>query len=317
MIARRREIRRAYVEGFAGIDGVRILSHGSVRGDSDDNCWLTSIILHPSMRTVSSAALIKALNAADIEARYLWKPMHLQPLYSQSRAFTNGTSERLFAGGVALPSGSALSDMDIKKVLDVTRNALGYGHDIDAEQAAFRSDHCRACPGLSLPVQLAIAVAVAMKIGRPILFRQARPGLHGKPFVMVKFRTMLPIDPSRGWTDDASRMTPFGRTLRSTSLDELPTLWNIIRGDMSVVGPRPLLMKYLERYTPEQARRHEVRPGLTGLAQISGRNAISWEQKLALDVQYVHNRSLIIDFKMIVATIAWSSVGRVSPRTMR
>jgi lipopolysaccharide/colanic/teichoic acid biosynthesis glycosyltransferase len=157
---------------------------------------------------------------------------------------------------------------------------------------------------ISLPLQLAVAVAVAMKLGRPILFRQVRPGLYCKPFVMFKFRTMLPVDPTRGWTDDASRMTPFGRTLRSTSLDELPTLWNIIRGDMSVVGPRPLLMKYLERYTPEQARRHEVRPGLTGLAQISGRNAISWEKKLALDVDYVHNRSLMIDFKIIVATIS-------------
>ena len=127
MIARRREIRRAYVEEFAGIDGVRILSHGSARGDSEDNCWLTSIILDPSTSTVSAAALITALNAADIEARHLWKPMHLQPLFCRARAFANGTSEHLFASGVTLPSGSALTDMDVNKVLDVTRNVLGEG----------------------------------------------------------------------------------------------------------------------------------------------------------------------------------------------
>ncbi len=121
---------------------------------------------------------------------------------------------------------------------------------------------------LSLPVQALVGAAVAIKLGRPVLFRQHRPGLHGEPFELIKFRTMLPIDIGKGQTDDASRMTPMGRILRATSLDELPSLWNIVRGEMSVVGPRPLLMQYLERYTPQQARRHEVKPGLTGAAQV-------------------------------------------------
>ena len=114
---------------------------------------------------------------------------------------------------------------------------------------------------------------------------------------------MRPIDPTRGWTDDASRLTPFGTLLRSTSLDELPTLWNVVRGDMSLVGPRPLLVQYLERYTPTQSRRHEARPGLTGLAQVSGRNALTWEEKLALDVEYVDRQSLQLDLHILIRTI--------------
>lgn len=157
---------------------------------------------------------------------------------------------------------------------------------------------------LSLPVQVAVAAAVVLKLGRPILFRQVRPGLHGVAFELIKFRTMSPIDSTKGRTDDASRMTPLGRILRTTSLDELPSLWNIVRGDMAVVGPRPLLTQYLLLYTPEQARRHEVKPGLTGLAQVSGRNAISWEQKLALDVQYVDGHSMGTDTRILLRTAA-------------
>ena len=156
---------------------------------------------------------------------------------------------------------------------------------------------------VSLPVQGAIAVLVARKLGRPVLFRQRRPGLHGRPFTMVKFRTMLAPDPAAGRVDDADRMTAFGAALRATSLDELPTLFNVIRGDMSLVGPRPLLMQYLDRYTPEQARRHEVRPGLTGLAQVSGRNAIEWDDKLTLDVEYVDRRSLRLDLRILLLTV--------------
>lgn len=155
----------------------------------------------------------------------------------------------------------------------------------------------------SLPVQAIIAVAVARRLGRPVLFRQVRPGLQGKPFALRKFRTMLPIDPAYGQVDDASRMTDLGRLLRATSLDELPTLWNVVRGDMSLVGPRPLLVEYLERYSPDQARRHEVRPGITGLAQVSGRNAMSWEQKLALDVRYVDTRSLGLNVRILARTV--------------
>ncbi|WP_322613554.1 sugar transferase [Dermacoccus abyssi] len=155
----------------------------------------------------------------------------------------------------------------------------------------------------SLPVQAGIALAVRAKLGSPVLFRQERPGRDGKPFTMIKFRTMLPVDESRGWVTDADRMTPFGAFLRSTSLDELPSLWNIVKGDMSLVGPRPLRMAYLERYSPEQARRHEVRPGLTGLAQVNGRNAISWEEKFAFDVRYVDEHNWRMDLAILLKTV--------------
>lgn len=153
------------------------------------------------------------------------------------------------------------------------------------------------------PVQLAVGVAVALKLGRPVLFRQERPGLHGRPFTLVKFRTMRDLDEKRGLVTDADRLTAFGRALRATSLDELPTMWNVLRGEMSLVGPRPLRMHYLDLYTPEQARRHLVRPGVTGLSQVSGRNALSWEEKLALDVWYVDHRSLALNLKICAQTV--------------
>ena len=156
---------------------------------------------------------------------------------------------------------------------------------------------------MSIPIQGCVAALVLVKLGRPVLFKQVRPGLEGRPFELVKFRTMRPVDPARGWVDDESRLTAFGRALRSTSLDELPTLWNVVRGDMSLVGPRPLLVQYLDRYTDAQARRHEVRPGLTGLAQVSGRNAISWEERLRLDVDYVDRQSLGLDVRILLATV--------------
>lgn len=155
---------------------------------------------------------------------------------------------------------------------------------------------------VSLPVQAVVATAVAVRLGRPVLFAQERPGRDGIPFTMRKFRSMRDVDPSRGLVDDASRLTPFGRRLRASSLDELPTLWNVVRGEMSLVGPRPLLVQYLPLYSPEEARRHEVAPGLTGLAQVSGRNALTWQQKFALDVEYVDRRSLALDLRILVAT---------------
>jgi len=157
---------------------------------------------------------------------------------------------------------------------------------------------------VTLPVQAAVALLVRTRLGSPVLFRQERPGKNGTIFTLVKFRTMKTTG-----TTDADRMTHLGQWLRSMSLDELPTLLNVIKGDLSLVGPRPLLVAYLERYSPEQARRHEVRPGVTGLAQVSGRNDLPWEDRLALDVDYVDSRSLRLDLDILAKTIA-TVVGR-------
>ncbi len=161
---------------------------------------------------------------------------------------------------------------------------------------------------VTLPVQGVVAVAVWANMGRPVLFRQERPGRDGKVFELVKFRTMR--HPDGDLTSDADRLTGLGRFLRASSLDEWPTLWNVVKGDMSLVGPRPLLVEYLERYSPEQARRHEVRPGVTGLAQVRGRNELDWDAKLALDVEYVDNRSFALDLRIL-----WETVGVVLRRS--
>jgi len=154
------------------------------------------------------------------------------------------------------------------------------------------------------PLLVVLSFLIRRRLGSPILFRQVRPGKDGKPFEMLKFRSMTDArDTDGALLPDADRLTPFGQFLRSTSLDELPELWNVLKGEMSLVGPRPLLMEYLPLYSPEQARRHEVRPGVTGWAQVNGRNALSWEEKFALDIWYVDNRSLWLDLKIIVATI--------------
>jgi len=154
------------------------------------------------------------------------------------------------------------------------------------------------------PVFGVLALMIRYQMGKVVYFRQTRPGLHGAPFQMVKFRTMRhALDPDGNLLPDADRLTRLGSILRSSSLDELPELWNVLKGDMSLVGPRPLLMEYLPLYSPEQARRHDVRPGITGWAQINGRNAISWDEKFALDVWYVDNRGLWLDLKIIWLTI--------------
>lgn len=154
------------------------------------------------------------------------------------------------------------------------------------------------------PVLIVTAAAVAILIGWPVLFTQVRPGLHGRPFRLVKFRSMTDERGGDGeLLPDAQRLTKFGRFLRSTSVDELPELWNVLKGEMSLVGPRPLLMEYLPLYTPEQARRHEVRPGITGWAQVNGRNALTWEERFALDVWYVDNASLALDVRILVLTL--------------
>jgi sugar transferase EpsL len=160
------------------------------------------------------------------------------------------------------------------------------------------------------PFLLFIAALVRFKLGSPILFRQTRPGFRGQPFEMLKFRTMTDQRGANGQLlPDEKRLPRFGKLLRATSLDELPELWNVLRGDMSLVGPRPLLMQYLERYTPEQARRHDVKPGLTGWAQINGRNAISWEEKFRLDVWYVDHWNILLDLKILFLTV-WKIIRR-------
>ncbi len=157
---------------------------------------------------------------------------------------------------------------------------------------------------IAAPFVLALAVLVRLKLGAPVLFRQQRPGLNGRPFTIYKFRTMTDRrDGAGNLLPDGERLTVFGKFLRSTSLDELPELWNVLRGEMSLVGPRPLLMQYLDLYTPEQMRRHEIRAGITGWAQVNGRNALSWEEKFALDIWYVDNASFLLDLKIIFLTI--------------
>jgi len=156
---------------------------------------------------------------------------------------------------------------------------------------------------LAAPLMAAVALAVRAKLGRPILFRQVRPGLHGEPFVMSKFRTMTEErDASGRLRPDAERLQPFGRFLRRCSLDELPELFNVLRGEMSLVGPRPLLMEYLDRYSADQARRHEAKPGITGWAQVNGRNAAPWHERLARDVFYVDHMSFRLDARILVLT---------------
>lgn len=154
------------------------------------------------------------------------------------------------------------------------------------------------------PLYAFVAYKVKKNLGSPVLFRQVRPGLHGKSFEMIKFRTMKDaVDEQGNPLPDSERLTPFGRMLRSSSLDEMPELWNVIKGDMSIVGPRPLLMEYLPLYNQEQAKRHLVRPGMTGHAQVNGRNAISWEEKFKLDTWYVENQSVWLDFKIMLQTV--------------
>ncbi|MFB5700137.1 sugar transferase [Acinetobacter radioresistens] len=154
------------------------------------------------------------------------------------------------------------------------------------------------------PLYFYVAYKVKKNLGSPVLFRQVRPGLHGRPFEMIKFRTMKDaIDANGQPLPDSERLTPFGRMLRSSSLDEMPELWNVIKGDMSIVGPRPLLMEYLPLYNEEQAKRHQVRPGMTGYAQVNGRNAIGWDEKFKLDTWYVENQSIWLDFKIMLKTV--------------
>ena len=179
----------------------------------------------------------------------------------------------------------------MKKVLSVNR--------------LFQCTACFVCLILLLPAFLVFSLIIRIKLGSPVLFRQLRPGLKGEPFYMIKFRTMTDLrDACGNLLPDEQRMTSFGRFLRATSIDELPEIFNVMKGEMNFVGPRPLLMEYLERYTPEQARRHDILPGITGWAQVNGRNAISWEEKFKMDVWYVDNQSFSLDIKILWMTFA-------------
>jgi sugar transferase EpsL len=161
---------------------------------------------------------------------------------------------------------------------------------------------------LLAPVMLVLAALVGATLGSPVLFRQTRPGLYVRPFTLYKFRTMKDLrGPDGSLLPDPQRLTRFGRFLRRTSLDELPELWNVVRGDMSLVGPRPLLMEYLDRYSSEQMRRHEAKPGITGWTQLNGRNALSWDEKFRLDVWYVENRSFLLDLRILARTV-WTVI---------
>lgn len=183
-------------------------------------------------------------------------------------------------------------------------NSAGVGCMSRLTKRLFDMVSASVCLLLSAPLLIWLTLMVRINLGSPVFFVQVRPGLHGRPFRMVKFRTMTTEqDPAGQLLPDEARLTRFGRFLRASSLDELPELWNVLAGHMSLVGPRPLLMEYLPLYSPEQARRHEVRPGITGWAQVNGRNAILWEQKLAYDVWYVDHRSLLLDLKIICLTI--------------
>ncbi len=190
----------------------------------------------------------------------------------------------------ALGAGAPLVRARVKRLLDIVISALGMV--------------------VVLPMLLLIALVLLITQGRPVLLRQRRPGLFGHPFVMFKFRTMTnEVDGAGNLLPDDQRITKVGRFLRHTSLDELPELYNVLKGEMSLVGPRPLLMRYLGRYSPEQMRRHEVRPGITGWTQVNGRNALSWDEKFALDLWYVENQSLWLDFKILALTV-WKALKR-------
>jgi lipopolysaccharide/colanic/teichoic acid biosynthesis glycosyltransferase len=192
----------------------------------------------------------------------------------------------------------------VQLAMSETRNRSGPSRPGNSLKRAFDVAVSSAALVLLAPVLAGVALMVRRRMGSPVLFRQVRPGLDGRPFEMIKFRTMRDSVGRDGHPlSDAERLTPFGAFLRSTSLDELPELWNVLKGEMSLVGPRPLLMEYLPLYTPEQARRHEVRPGVTGWAQVNGRNAIGWAEKFTLDVWYVDNRSTWLDLKILLLTV--------------
>lgn len=311
MIRCRRELRRSYGELFAPVDGATIFGAAD---DDGDNCWLTAVLVDDAVTgwfrrsTVVGARrtghrVPPALEADASAARLRRLP---RDHHRRSRATLPdraGTTQRLVAGRRAAPPGDG-HDRGLpgerRSMTAHRRRPTRY----DAGKRIFDLVAATGALVLSLPVLAITAVAVASRHGRPVIFAQQRPGRDGRIFTLYKFRTMRVPESFADPGSDADRLTPFGRWLRSTSLDELPTLWNVIRGDMSLVGPRPLLPEYLGRYTPEQARRHEVRPGITGYAQVHGRNAVDWAERLRLDVEYVDRRCARLDGWILAATVS-------------
>ena len=292
-------------ENLGELEGVEFMPSNEW---NEPNYWLSSMTLNGKVRPID---IMEALEKENIESRPVWKPMHMQPFFEKYDFVGTDVSEKLFENGVCLPSDTKMTDEDLERVVKiikglwdrVMKNSKGgiYRRFIKRPMDFILS--LIAIIVLS-PILLIVAILVRIKLGSPVLFKQKRPGLNEKIFMMYKFRTMTDERDENGeLLPDSVRLRSLVRLLRSTSLDELPELFNILKGDMSIIGPRPLLVQYLPLYNEHQKRRHEVRPGLSGLAQVSGRNAISWEDKFNLDVEYVDNVSFIGDWKIIFLTI--------------
>jgi lipopolysaccharide/colanic/teichoic acid biosynthesis glycosyltransferase len=282
MLKRRRDLRERYRDLFAGVGGVEVLGGAD---DGEDNCRHRDPAAveadAPPAAAPGRARDAERCGATPVRDRAR-RAQRVQADRGPDRA--GGGRDPAFPGHPRPPASGAMTGYDaVKRGCDVVAGSL--------------------LLVLTAPLLALVAVAVAWDLGRPVLFRQPRPGLHGDMFELVKLRSMRTPDPARGLVTDADRLTRLGRFVRSTSLDELPTLWNVVRGDMSLVGPRPLLPAYLGHYTAEQARRHEVRPGVTGVVQVSGRNRLTWPEKLALDVWYVDHRSFWLDARILLATV--------------
>jgi dTDP-4-amino-4,6-dideoxygalactose transaminase/lipopolysaccharide/colanic/teichoic acid biosynthesis glycosyltransferase len=318
-IAKKRYIFEYYREKLSDIEEISFYAAGN---PEETNFWLTRVLLGGNLRP---ADIIGALEMENVEARRVWKPMHLQPVFGDRDFIGSGVSEEIFNRGVCLPSDTKMSDEDLDRIVAIVRKVCGRketrGKSAQASVAPPETaiinpkiypcvkrilDFILALGGLIVlfPGLLIIAALVKINLGSPVIFKQKRPGLNEKIFTLYKFRTMTNAKDARGKPlPDAERLTAFGKFLRSVSLDELPELWNIVKGDMSIVGPRPLLTQYLPLYSARQRRRSEVRPGLTGLAQISGRNAVDWEEKFNLDVRYVDNANFFMDLKIALLTV--------------
>lgn len=316
-VEKKKYIFEFYKRELGQLDGIDFMP---INGWNEPNYWLSCMTLSGYGRPLD---IMKALEAENIESRPIWKPMHMQPFFVEYDFIGEGVSEELFENGVCLPSDTKMTDVDLKRVVQIVKGLWRYMHtEIRSSTKFVVQQHTKggiyrryikrpmdiilsfiAIIVLS-PVLLVVAFLVRVKLGSPVIFKHKRPGFNEKFFTMYKFRTMTDERDENGeFLPDSVRLTRLGKLLRSTSLDELPELYNILKGDMSIIGPRPLLVQYLSLYNEHQKRRHEVKPGLSGLAQVSGRNAISWEDKFNLDIEYADDISFINDWKIIFLTL--------------